>query len=330
MSNKFSSAEVNVFLLVLILLSVVGCSLIIGDDDPRWDTNVPEGEAFDSYLGIWSPDGTKIAFQHHEPLTSPDPGLADQLWIADLETVEREMVHSGRILAADWSPDGRWFVFHSFSDPENLFKLDVHGRHMSPLTGPNSPNPDLEYAATGDWSPDGGTILFSIVAGEPRGISRMDPDGSKAQLLIPYGIQPDWFPDGERIAYVNWDTTLSYATGRMRQIYTARPDGSDTRKLTDLAESSFISTPTVSPDGRKIAFVYRGKDRSAELFLMNPDGTNVRQVTNGPGIVSRPEWHPSGEKILFGRFIPNVSRRLYVLEVGTLEVEPLFGRKIGD
>ena len=306
-----------------LVLLLAGCSLLGGDEDVPWDTDIPESEAFEADLGEWSPDGKRIAFQHNAELTEPNPGLLDQLWIADLETGERHMVHTGRVLALDWSPDGEWFAFHSFSDPEYLFKVDVNGQRLTRLTGEDSPNPDLRYTVTGNWSPSGDRLLYTVVAGEPRGISVMNPDGSDTQLLVPYGIQGSWFPDGERIIYVNWDPAVPEATGRARQVYTANADGTGIRKLTDLPDSDYLSTPVLSPDGKQIAFVY-GRD---ELHLMNVDGTDVRQVTNGEGIVGGPEWSPDGTQILFGRFIPNVSTRLYVLDVATLEVEPVFLKK---
>ena len=225
-------------------------------------------------------------------------------------------------MGLDWSLDGEWFVFHTASIPRYLFKINVRGDSLVRLSGADSPNPDLEDTVAGRWSLSGDRILYAVSAGKPRGVSMMNLDGSGARILILYGVMPNWFPNGESIVYVNWDTTVE--EGRRRQIHRARADGAEIEKLTDLLDSGIINYPSVSLDGAHIAFVYRAEDQSAEVFLMRADGTDIRQVTQGPGIARSPEWHPNGEKILFERFIPNVSHHLYLLDVETLEVEPVF------
>jgi hypothetical protein len=66
------------------------------------------------------------------------------------------------------------------------------------------------------------------------------------------------------------------------------------------------STPTVSPPTptRKpagigqIAFV-SNRDGNDEIYVMNPDGSNQRRLTNTPGEDWHPSWSPDGSRILF-------------------------------
>lgn len=318
-----TSAVIYLCCLAIYLLAASCQGPADGDDKPYFDKDIPPSEDFNASYGTWNSDGTKIAFQHDVPMgENPDVSKLDQLWIYDTETDQRRKVIEGRVLNIDWSPDGEWFVFHSFSDPEFLFKVRSDGTDLTRLTGNGSPN-DLEYTSVGRWSPNGGTILFTVIAGEPRGVSVMNPDGTEPIILIPYGVGANWLPSGEKFVYANWDTTVQ-DTDRQRQLYVANKDGNEIKKITDLPNSTYISAPVVSPDGTQIAFTYTGNNGRDEIFLMDINGTNIKQMTSGKGLIRRPEWNPNGTEILFTRFIPNVSERMYLLDVKTREVEPVF------
>lgn len=307
-------------LLVLLNAFIVGChNSTEPTDELQVDRDIPPSEDFDASYGFWGPDGSSIYFKHSEKLGStPDPGLLDQLWRLDLNTGDRQMIHTGRILNADISPDGQWIVFHSFSLPQYLYKMRSDGSELQKLTGPDSPNPDWEYTVMGKWSPDGNRILFAVYAGEPRGISLMDSNGTDPQIFIPYGVQPNWSIDGSRIIYLNWDTTK--APKNQEQIYIASADGSNPQSISNLENTNMnINNPSFSPDENRVAFILSG-----EVHIMKIDDNNVEQVTDGLGYTVRPEWSPDGQVILFSRIIPNVSKRLYYLEVTSREVTPVF------
>ncbi len=322
----FNKQRGRMLLFFLLFSFMYSCNGPTDFNKLKVDLNIPLSEDFDAYYGFWSPDGSKIYFQHNEPLgTNPGPGFFDELWELDLKTGQRHMIHSGRILNADISPDGKWFVFHSFSLPEYLYKVKSDGTGLQKLMGPDSPNPDWKYTNVGRWSPDGKLILFTVDAGVPRGISLMDSSGSNAHIMINYGVGARWFPDGKRIVYVNWDTTQ--VTGRRRQIYVANSDGNHIRKITNLPHSDYVGEPVPSPDGTKIVFDNIGINNNYELFIMNSDGSNIEQITESNGIAGRPQWSPDGKTILFSRFIPNVSRHLYLLNIQDRKVTPVFPAK---
>jgi Tol biopolymer transport system component len=159
----------------------------------------------------------------------------------------------------------------------------------------------------------------------------MGPSGESPNIIARYGVDGGWHPDGEHVTYVNWDTTRAYR--ERKQIYRARADGTGEVRLTDLPDTEFLRQPAVSPDGTQIAFVNEGADGTSELFLMpaglGADGAphgpgDVRQVTEDRGLIYTPRWHPEGGQIVFERFIPNESQRLYFLDTETLAVRPVF------
>ncbi len=65
-----------------------------------------------------------------------------------------------------------------------------------------------------------------------------------------------------------------------------------------------LSSPRVSPDGKRIAYVLRSTDMEAnkgrtDLWLINADGTGARQLTYDTAGDSQPEWSPDGKSLFF-------------------------------
>jgi TolB protein len=74
------------------------------------------------------------------------------------------------------------------------------------------------------------------------------------------------------------------------QIFTMRADGSDRRPL------GIGINPKYSRAGTRIAFI-----RGTHVFVMNVDGTGVRQLTSGAGADYNPSWSPDDRRIAFAR-----------------------------
>ncbi|MBN2334170.1 S9 family peptidase [Candidatus Bathyarchaeota archaeon] len=91
-------------------------------------------------------------------------------------------------------------------------------------------------------------------------------------------------------------------------------------KIEDLRDFVFVSDPQVSPDGRRVAFVYTaidyGEDDYVKHVWMLDTGTGKTvQFTHGVGKDSSPQWSPDGSKLLFlssGRE-PEKKSQLYVI-----------------
>jgi len=76
------------------------------------------------------------------------------------------------------------------------------------------------------------------------------------------------------------------------EIYSARPDGSDVRRLT--SNQAIDVSPACGPDGR-IAFV-SARQSSPQIFVMNADGSDQRRVTFRGSHNQTPTWCPDPSK----------------------------------
>ncbi|MEW6567571.1 MAG: protein kinase [Chloroflexota bacterium] len=80
------------------------------------------------------------------------------------------------------------------------------------------------------------------------------------------------------------------------------PEPSPTPEPTVSPEPSPTASPapTLIGGGGRIAFVSdRGEERILQIWTMNPDGSDWRQLTFGPGNKSQPRWSPDGARLLF-------------------------------
>lgn len=107
-------------------------------------------------------------------------------------------------------------------------------------------------------------------------------------------------------------------SGRASEIYAMRPDGSESRQLTNNAYVD--DDPDWSPDGSRIVLVSAqdstpgAPTRRPEIFVMNADGSDMRRLLVTTGPARHPRWSPDGSRIAFAGYDADVQGyRLYVL-----------------
>ncbi|HXY69368.1 MAG TPA: Ig-like domain-containing protein, partial [Gemmatimonadales bacterium] len=104
--------------------------------------------------------------------------------------------------------------------------------------------------------------------------------------------QPTWAPDWTRVAYV--------APGprpELPQVYVAAADGSDPRLVTQ--DSVPARSPAfVGPSGDQIVFE-AGRAGRTQLFVVDRDGGQRRQLTSGAAPSMQPSVSPDGKRVLY-------------------------------
>ena len=104
-------------------------------------------------------------------------------------------------------------------------------------------------------------------------------------------IFPVWSPDGRAIAYTSY--RRGFPDVYVSLIYQGTFE--TPARGTDRTHNWLASW---SPDGTRIAFT-SNRDGNPELYVMNRDGSNVRRLTNHPGIDTSPTWSPGGNQVAF-------------------------------
>jgi Tol biopolymer transport system component len=249
----------------------------------------------------WSPDGRRIAYERR-PLVLEDgsssPGTP-QVWLLDLRTREARPLFDDQTLgyAPAWSPDGGKLAFF---DPVNggiaIYDLQSGGLSFIPN----------EMGGVGSWSPDGEIIAYPQFFLQGRQfyshlVLHTLADGSMRDLSVLAGLasdgaagvedgSPSWSPDGRwlavprrRLKADEWAPSF--------QIWLVRPDGSESRPLTDEPDYHHGSAAW-SPDGQTLAFVRMNvvqRDTKPEIWLIDADGSNSRRLVRDG---FQPVWLP--------------------------------------
>ena len=240
----------------------------------------------------------------------------------------RQLTSGGENAEAYWSADGKWITFQSTRDGrtcDQQYVMRADGSDMKRIS-------DGRGKTTCGWFiPGSDRLLFSSSTAHDEACPvRPDPskgyvwpldrydlytvnrDGTAQARLTDYDVytaEAVLSPDGRTIVFT------SLKDGDL-DIYTMNVDGSNVRQLTNTV--GYDGGPWWSPDGKRIVYranhpqdsteirQYRDlldqhlvKPSKVEIFVMNADGSDNRQVTALGGANFGPSWSPDGERIIF-------------------------------
>ena len=235
------------------------------------------GENAEAYFSF---SGDRLIFQ-----ATRDGYPCDRIFTMNLDGSDPQMVSTGtgRTTCAYYYPEDDWIVYASTHEG-----------------GPECP-PVPDHSRGYVWP------LY-----DTYDLYRARPDGSELTKLTDtpgYDAEATISPMGDRIVFT------STRDGDL-DIYTMNLDGSDVQRLTDAV--GYDGGPFYSPDGTKIVYRARHPEdpqeiedyqtllaegmirpSKLEVWVMNADGSDKRQITDLGAAAFGPFFHPSGEKIIF-------------------------------
>jgi hypothetical protein len=157
------------------------------------------------------------------------------------------------------------------------------------------------------WSPDGRTIAFVRATQTPgaankRVIMLIPASGGSPAQLTPANEQdytnPTWTPDSRRIVFARSDYITTAGAHGFYHLFSVGVDGTGQAQLTQ--GDFFDVSPSVSPDGKSIAFIRQGPGGNKAVTVMSADGSAVRGITaNQAGYMASTAWTPDNRYVVY-------------------------------
>jgi uncharacterized repeat protein (TIGR01451 family) len=217
--------------------------------------------AYDDIAPVWSPDGSKIAFQSFRN------GVNNQIYVMNADGSGQ--VNISNSTANDtqpaWSPDGSRIAFVSDRDQAgfpSVYVMSANGSGQTRLTSSGTGFLDQQPA----WSPDGTKLAFITTR------------------------------DSTVVTWDEWDSlgNLVVKTKLLinKEVYVMNADGSSQVRLTNIMGND--DSPAWAPDGTKIVF-RSDRDRNCcdpyeQVWAMNADGSNQVNLSNNNSGDYCPSW----------------------------------------
>ena len=134
------------------------------------------------------------------------------------------------------------------------------------------------------WSPDSKKLAFVSNRTGNNEIFIIGADGLLPKQITDNtadDISPAWSPDGKKLAFVT-------KRDQNNEIYIYDLDTEQVTNVTNNLGND--ETPAWSGDGSTIAFVSDRADNHWDIYTINPDGSNIKRLTNDDLQEWKPAW----------------------------------------
>ena len=265
--------------------------------------------AQDGVAGATSTDGVAGATSYSEPseTNSYDTEREDQ-FLSNTQQLITESLRSGE---GYFSADGSRFIFQSEVPGDNPF-YQIYVRDL-PTGATNRVSPGIGLTTCSWIHPTLDRVMFSSTHEDPDALNKQAEEIRIRESGVerPYG----------------WDYDRHY------EIYQANADGSNIINLTN--SDGYDAEGSYSSDGSKILFASNREAYSRtltqaeqklfdddssyfmDLFVMDADGSNVKQLTNSPGYDGGPFFSPDNSEVVWRRFNPDGNSA----EIWTMDID---------
>lgn len=227
-----------------------------------------------------SPDGKTVAFSY----------LGDVWTVEAIGGVARPVTqHEAHDAGPVFSPDGRWIAFSSNRHGQyDVFVSPAYGGKAKRLTF------DSAHDSVVGWAPDAKAIVFSSTRGTsfPGGaeLYTVPLDGGK-ETKLPFEDAKDanFAADGKTVVFTRGPGTWyrkGYRGSSNDDLWLASADGTALRRVSDFPGND--TSPTLSPDGKKLYYVSEVHGGAANVVVMDLNiGTTPPIPTGSPKALTR-------------------------------------------
>ncbi|HEU4768833.1 MAG TPA: hypothetical protein VFS77_15725 [Pyrinomonadaceae bacterium] len=200
-------------------------------------------------------------------LISATPAQSDNLLLPNEKHLRniKQLTFGGENAEAYFSADGKQIVFQSTRNDlgcDQIFTMNVDGSNVKMISNGEG-RTTCSY-----FLPNNKQVVYSSThLGDKKCPPR--PDFSRGYV---WAVYPSF------------------------EIFSANPDGSDLKQLTNTP--GYDAETTVTRDGKKLVFTSM-RDGDLDIYTMDPDGKNVRRLTSELGYDGGPFWSYDGKQIVY-------------------------------
>ena len=190
----------------------------------------------------------------------------------------------------DFGIAGGWVYFSEAGG--RLYRQSLSGGPAEPLT------PAFGHAASPTVSPDQRWVIFVHEYEDVDCLAIVDTEGQAWPQKLATGadfyMQPCWHPQGDRIAWVEWNHPQMPWEGALLKMGTVQSGGNGAPRLTDVrtlagSEATAVFQPAFSPNGRHLAYVSNATGWS-NLYLYDLHDDRHRMLTADGADAGQPAW----------------------------------------